>query len=81
MARGEQFFINTATEMSWLRVAHLPQVAAGTYKSAILYGGEWYPSRIELFKAKNPKATDTCVVYQKQGGKFVRAGISKPGIG
>ena len=91
MAHGRQTFLNSATDMKWLREVHLPRVAAGTYKSAILYGSEGFPSRIELFKTKNPKVTDTCVVYvyedsslpllPKYDQRYVRAGSSKPGIG
>jgi len=59
-------------------------VTAAAYKSAILYGNEDWPSRIELFKAKNPRYDDTCVVYENSGDhlkRYIRTGTSKPGIG
>lgn len=89
MAHGRQTFLNSAADMKWLREVHLPQVGAGTYKSAILYGNEDWPSRIELFKAKSPRFDDTCVVYEddgsgahrKGGPTYVRTGTAKPGVG
>ena len=84
MAHGRQIFLDSAADMRWLVEVHLPAtVKVGTFKSAILYGNEDSPSRVELFKAKSPKVTDTCVVYQysNHDGRLVRTGTSKPGIG
>jgi len=86
MAHGRQTFLNSAADMRWLGETHLTLVAVGKhFKSAILYGNEDWPSRIELFKAKNPKVTDTCVVYENVAAgrtkRYVYMGTSKPGIG
>jgi hypothetical protein len=61
MAR--QTAINTSDDMRWLRKAHLPQLPA-KYKSAIIFGNEDYPKRIEVYEQKDPRVTDVPVIFE-----------------
>jgi hypothetical protein len=54
-------FINTADDMDWLFEVHVGNNLAISWKprSAVLFGNEDCPERIDLYPRKNPLVTDT----------------------
>jgi hypothetical protein len=50
-------FLNTPEDMQWLREVHLPQLPP-EYQSAILYGNEDSPDRVEVYMASDPRIGD-----------------------
>ena len=61
-APGETF-INKPEDMLWLKETHLDKFDIGASKSAMLYGNEDCPERIELFEDGNPSFSDDKRVF------------------
>jgi len=57
-------FINGHDDMEWLRDVHLPKLDIRKYKSAIVYGNEDYPTRIDVFESRDPQTSDGYVTYK-----------------
>ena len=55
--------LDTDEDMKWLRDVHLPRLQA-KYKSAIIYGNEDAPDRIEVYAARAPVVTDEPLVFE-----------------
>ncbi len=57
----KQTFLSAPVDMKWLFDTHLKskQELRKEYKSAMIYGNEDCPERVELYKKKNPLVTDT----------------------
>ncbi len=61
-------FLDSAEDMRWLKSVH--KISA---KSAILYGNEDAPTKVEAFRKRSPSVNDTPVVYeQNDAGDLVR---------
>lgn len=69
--------LNSKDDLQWLKDVHImPLLAASNaryphqkpfrFKSAVLYGNEDYPGKIELYAKKNPLITDEPVVVFTQ---------------
>lgn len=59
---AQRTLINTADDMRWLREVHLPRLSA-KYKSAIIFGNEDSPVRVEVFEHRDPVVTDVPLVF------------------
>ena len=55
--------IDTTEDMEWLRDVHVPHLSKN-YKSAIIYGNEDSPSRIEVYVRRTPLVTDEPLVFE-----------------
>lgn len=55
-------FLNSSEDMKWLREVHLPKLPS-KYESAVIHGNEDSPSKIEVFRALNPKVNHVPVVF------------------
>jgi len=66
-------FINSVDDMSWLFDTHLKENKEfyPEYNSAILYGNEDCPEKIELYKKKNPLVGDFFVLFSLMDDKYV----------
>lgn len=63
-------FINSDEDMKWLRDVHIKDLPANV-KSAILYGNEDFPDKIEVFEYKDAISGDPSTVYLPNSeGKF-----------
>lgn len=53
-------FFNDPESMKWLFEVHLPFICGNKshFRSAILFGNEDYPKRIELYQSLNPNYKD-----------------------
>jgi hypothetical protein len=49
--------INTQEDMDWLREVHLPLLSK-VYKSALIFGHEDCPMRIDCYSSEEPTVTD-----------------------
>lgn len=58
---GRWKFINTHEDMTWLREAH--KVAHVTAESAVMFGNEDSPDRIDLYESSDPRFTDQPTIY------------------
>lgn len=56
--------LNTPEEMGWLRDVHLSYLDLSKYKSAIIYGNEDFPQRIEVYEKERPRVGDKAVIYE-----------------
>lgn len=55
-------FVNKEEDMEWLNdVWKIPK----RYKSAIIYGHEYGPDKVEVYLKKNPLVTDKPKVYEQ----------------
>lgn len=62
-------FMNAPDEMKWLRDVHLPGLSK-KYKSAVVYGNEDWPDKVEVFTEVEPSMTDKPVtLIPKRGGR------------
>jgi len=63
---GRATFLNAPEDMKWLRETALlramKQFRGAIYKSAVIYGNEDSPTRIELYRKKSPLVTDQPVI-------------------
>jgi hypothetical protein len=50
-------FLNSAADMIWLKSTHIPDLSLA-YQSAVLYGNEDSPDRVDAYLAVDPLATD-----------------------
>ena len=65
-----QKFINDPEDMRWLRDVHLPSLGT-RYKSAVIYGNEDWPDKIEVYFSHDPAVTDRPLVFRPDtSGKF-----------
>lgn len=49
-----ELFLNTESDLAWLRDVHLQDLSAPVHRSAILVGNEDAPARIELYAEREP---------------------------
>ena len=49
-------------DMRWLREVHWPELPAN-YHSAVIFGNEDWPERIEAYESADPLVTDTPLVH------------------
>lgn len=69
-----QTFLTGREDMKWLRDVHLPRLGK-SYKSAVIYGNEDWPTRIEVYKRAQPYYHDPFVVYEPDSdGVYHRVG-------
>lgn len=61
--RQAQVLLNSDEDMEWLRDVHLPDLP-NEYQSAIIYGNEDAPDRIDVFMAREPTIDDVAVVFK-----------------
>ncbi|HSW91035.1 MAG TPA: hypothetical protein VLG09_00105 [Candidatus Saccharimonadales bacterium] len=54
----KQTFINSADDMEWLRETHLTNLHVESFNSAIIYGNEDSPVKVDLYLDQNPNVTD-----------------------
>jgi hypothetical protein len=60
---GVQTFINSSDDISWLKENHLQDLEYENFNSAIIYGNEDSPEKIELFEKLEPLHTDTPTTF------------------
>jgi len=60
---GVQTFINSSDDISWLKENHLQDLEYENFNSAIIYGNEDSPEKIELFEKLEPLYTDTPTTF------------------
>lgn len=61
MAR--QSFLDTPDDIEWLRDVHIPNLPANI-RSAIVYGNEDAPDRVEVYERAEPVVSDVPIVYE-----------------
>jgi hypothetical protein len=61
-----QILINTKEDMKWLRDTKLPGLDK-KFKSAVIFGNEDYPDKIDVYVKKDPLVTDTPVTFLPHG--------------
>lgn len=68
---GRYSALSTDEDMQWLRDVHLPGLDLRTYRSAILYGNEDYPTKIEVYASREPTIDERPVTYEPDvDGKY-----------
>jgi hypothetical protein len=68
MTNTRQTFLSGDEDMTWLRDVHCPTLPA-EYHSAILYGNEDSPERIEAYLSPDPLVTDVpFIIIPTTGG-------------
>ena len=60
---GVGTFINSSDDISWLKENHLQDLEYENFNSAIIYGNEDSPEKIELFEKLEPLYTDTPTTF------------------
>lgn len=66
---GRQQLLNTPDDMQWLRDVHVKRLP-GRYKSAVIYGNEDCPTRIDLYKSATPTVDARPRVLRARGCTF-----------
>lgn len=59
---GNPTLLSTKEDMQWLRDVHIPTLSPN-YNSAVIYGNEDYPNRIEVYEDENPTIEETPLVF------------------
>ncbi len=60
-------FISGKSDMRWLKQVHLPKISLKKFKSAMIYGNEDCPSKVELYRSADPSTRAQKVVYKARG--------------
>jgi hypothetical protein len=60
-----QTFLDSKDDMLWLREIHWPTLPA-EYQSAMIYGNEDWPSRIEAYTSPCPRVTDIPLILSAE---------------
>jgi hypothetical protein len=63
---GAGHLITGRDDMRWLKDVHLPKLSS-KYKSAVIYGNDDCPSKIEVYGSANPGLTAKKIVFKRKG--------------
>lgn len=64
---GSGRFISGREDMRWLKDVHLPRLSVKKFKSAMLYGNEDCPTKVEVYRSENPGMKANKVVFKSKG--------------
>lgn len=70
-------FMNSASDMKWLRDIHLPGLGK-KYKSAVIYGNEDFPTQIHVYTKWDPSRSDMPTVFKADHEGIFRRTWSPP---
>jgi hypothetical protein len=62
---GRSNFISGTEDMNWLRDVHLPGLSK-KFKSALIFGNEDSPDRIQVYHLEDPNVYDQPVIYERK---------------
>jgi len=66
-------FLNAADDIQWLRDNHIPSLPDNV-QSAVLYGSEDSPERVDTYTEINPSIDDAMTMYVVVDGMLVAEG-------
>lgn len=58
--------LNEPGDMKWLRDVHIKSLSS-RFRSAVLYGNEDCPAKVELYQSANPSIHAQKIVYKRRG--------------
>lgn len=61
---AQESFINEQGDMKWLNDVHFGGRLSKRFKSAVIFGNKDWPSKIHLYRKKDPLYTDKPVVVK-----------------
>jgi hypothetical protein len=71
-------FLNDPEDITWLRETHIPDLPQ-SIRSAVLYGNEDFPKRVDAYEEVDPSLDDRMIMYLPVNGELTSEG-GMPGI-